>query len=102
MLPRSRDCRFSEAVERLSIDGDGSLSCSLRLSYAFEIGCSSTGMPRRRPSSTEWWILERDDNGDGVITLKTFSAPIASHASAATRAGSIPAERRIARRLNLF
>ena len=47
-------------------------------------------MPSRRPSSTESSILERDEYGDGIITDKTFSAPIASHASAATTAESIP------------
>ena len=37
-------------------------------------------------------MLPSDENGDGIITRKTFSAPIASHASAATSAESMPPE----------
>ena len=35
-------------------------------------------------------MLPSDENGDGIITQTRFSAPIASHASAATSVESIP------------
>jgi hypothetical protein len=38
-------------------------------------------------------MLPSDENGEGIITDKTFSAPRASQASVATSAESIPPER---------
>ena len=47
-------------------------------------------------------VLEREEYGEGIITLRTFSAPIASHASAATTAESMPPERPITTRVKRF
>ena len=57
-----------------------------------EIGSMRPSQPRFFISSSESLMLPSEEKGDGIITHRRFSGPIASAARAATSAESIPPE----------
>ncbi len=56
------------------------------------MGCVCSRMPRLRQSATESSTDPLEEKREGMVTAMTFSAPIASAASARVRALSIPPE----------
>ena len=89
--PRSRDCRFSSVTSAGRPPKSGDSVC-ITAARPGSIGSSSSRQPSSPATAAASSRLGAEVNSDGSITQRTFSAPSASTATAATSALSTPPE----------